>query len=131
GMKVMVTENVEMELDITNGAHGTVVGIICHPEEQSVAHDKETVDLQRLPLCILVKMDRTRMAKLTNLEESVIPIQPACRTFRIKIKENGKENIRCVRRRQFPMIAAYTFTDYRSQGQTLTSVIVDIATPPS
>ncbi|KAI5984330.1 hypothetical protein EDD15DRAFT_2115244, partial [Pisolithus albus] len=27
--------------------------------------------------------------------------------------------------------AAYAFTDYRSQGQTLDSVIVDIATPPS
>ncbi|KAI5981205.1 hypothetical protein EDD15DRAFT_2184262 [Pisolithus albus] len=29
------------------------------------------------------------------------------------------------------MTAAYAFTDYRSQGQTLQSVIVDIATPPS
>ncbi|KIK17866.1 hypothetical protein PISMIDRAFT_110560 [Pisolithus microcarpus 441] len=28
-------------------------------------------------------------------------------------------------------MAAYAFTDYRSQGQTLASAIVDIATPPS
>ncbi|KAI5994164.1 hypothetical protein EDD15DRAFT_2107169, partial [Pisolithus albus] len=29
------------------------------------------------------------------------------------------------------MTAAYAFTDYRSQGQTLPSVLIDIATPPS
>ncbi|KAI5980499.1 hypothetical protein EDD15DRAFT_2331331 [Pisolithus albus] len=29
------------------------------------------------------------------------------------------------------MAAAYAFTDYRSQGQTLPCVIADIATPPS
>ncbi|KAH9943738.1 hypothetical protein B0H21DRAFT_695357, partial [Amylocystis lapponica] len=27
--------------------------------------------------------------------------------------------------------AAYAFTDYRSQGQTISFVIVDIASPPS
>ncbi|KAI9574418.1 hypothetical protein HD554DRAFT_2046964 [Boletus coccyginus] len=29
------------------------------------------------------------------------------------------------------MTAAYTFTDYCSQGQTIPTVLVDIATPPS
>lgn len=33
GMKVMVTENVETDLDITNGARGTIVGIVRHPED--------------------------------------------------------------------------------------------------
>ncbi|KIJ05456.1 hypothetical protein PAXINDRAFT_21291 [Paxillus involutus ATCC 200175] len=28
-------------------------------------------------------------------------------------------------------MAAYAFTDYRSQGQTILSVLVDIATPPT
>lgn len=131
GMKVMVTENVETDLDITNGARGMVVGVICHPEEPTLTNENETVRLERLPLFVLVKMERTRTAKLPNLEESVIPIQPASRTFRIKSKENGKDVVRSVRRRQFPITAAYAFTDYRSQGQTLDSVIVDIATPPS
>jgi hypothetical protein len=34
-------------------------------------------------------------------------------------------------RRQFPVTPAYAFTDYRSQGQTLSHVIIDLATPPS
>ena len=33
GMKVMVTTNVETDLDITNGARGTIVDIILHPDE--------------------------------------------------------------------------------------------------
>ncbi|KAJ7187077.1 hypothetical protein C8R46DRAFT_880272 [Mycena filopes] len=32
---------------------------------------------------------------------------------------------------QFPLTGAYAFTDYRSQGQTLPYVIVDIGTPPT
>lgn len=88
GMKVMVTENVETDLNITNGARGTIVGIVCHPDEQT-----------------------HRTSKLPHLEESVIPIQPASRTLRIKLKENGKDVICSVRCRQFPMTAAYAFMD--------------------
>lgn len=38
---------------------------------------------------------------------------------------------RTVRRRQYPITSAYSFTDYWSQGQTIPYVIVDIAEPPS
>ena len=34
-------------------------------------------------------------------------------------------------RKQYPITAAYAFTDYCSQGQTLPYVIVDIAKPPT
>ncbi|KAI5983647.1 hypothetical protein EDD15DRAFT_2109312, partial [Pisolithus albus] len=60
GVKVMVTENVETDLDITNGARGTVVGIICHPDTAPTQEDTAIVSLEQLPLFILVKMDRTR-----------------------------------------------------------------------
>ncbi|KAF8125257.1 hypothetical protein EV363DRAFT_1119588, partial [Boletus edulis] len=36
-----------------------------------------------------------------------------------------------ITRRQFPLTAAYAFTDYRSQGQTLKNVVVDIGPPPT
>ncbi|KAL4064954.1 hypothetical protein V8B97DRAFT_1193322 [Scleroderma yunnanense] len=43
----------------------------------------------------------------------------------------GREQKRSVKRHQFPITAAYAFTDYRSQGQTLQHVIIDIASPPT
>jgi hypothetical protein len=131
GMKVLVTDNVETDLDITNGARGEIVDIILHPDEPPIG-DEPIIKLEFLPLYILVKLDRTRASKLDKLEEGVIPIQYAQTTMEIKIPNGeGKTVRRTVKRKQFPMTAAYAFTDYRSQGQTLSYVIVDIATPPS
>ena len=54
GMEVMVTENVETDLDITNGACGNIIGMILHPDEPQ--HDDNTiVKLVFLPACILIK----------------------------------------------------------------------------
>jgi len=36
-----------------------------------------------------------------------------------------------IKQRQLPMTAAYAFTDYKSQGQTIEYVIVDIGDPPT
>ena len=33
-------------------------------------------------------------------------------------------------RRQFPVTSAYTFTDHRSQGQTIPAAAVDLVLPP-
>ncbi|EIM85734.1 uncharacterized protein STEHIDRAFT_27417, partial [Stereum hirsutum FP-91666 SS1] len=59
GMKVMVTTNVETDLDITNGARGTVVGIVLHEAEPPIG-DGDVIHLQHQPAYILVKLDRTR-----------------------------------------------------------------------
>ncbi|TFK88573.1 hypothetical protein K466DRAFT_488609 [Polyporus arcularius HHB13444] len=51
--------------------------------------------------------------------------------MRIELTFPGKLPLkRSVVRRQFPITAAYAFTDYRSQGQTIPAVIVDIMSPP-
>jgi hypothetical protein len=131
GMRVMVTDNVETDLDVTNGARGEIVDIILHPDEPPLGDDP-IVQLKYLPAYILVKMEQTRATALNGLDDGVIPVEVVLSTFRIKIKDShGKIVQRTVRRRQFPMTAAYTFTDYRSQGQTIPYVIVDIASPPS
>ncbi|KIK81359.1 hypothetical protein PAXRUDRAFT_156284, partial [Paxillus rubicundulus Ve08.2h10] len=36
-----------------------------------------------------------------------------------------------VTRRQLPLTTSYAFTDYRSQGQTISTVLIDIGTPPT
>ena len=36
-----------------------------------------------------------------------------------------------ISREQLPLTPAYAFTDYRSQGQTINYIIMDLATPPT
>ena len=125
-------QNVQTDLDITNGAHGTIVNILLNPEEPPIHELQPTIKLRHLPTCVLVKLDRTQASKLDGLDESVIPVKPVIKSFRIDCKSpEGKNITHTVRRQQFPMTTAYVFTDYRSQGQTIPAVLVDIATPPS
>ncbi|OSC97675.1 hypothetical protein PYCCODRAFT_1376529 [Trametes coccinea BRFM310] len=51
--------------------------------------------------------------------------------MQIQVKQSRarKPVRRTVRRKQFPITGAYAFTDYRSQGQTIPYVIVDLQTP--
>src|SRR6267154_3638854 len=77
--------------------------------------------------CVLIKLNRTKAKHLENLEPGVIPLVPMQRTFRVMT--GGREEV--VTRRQLPLTPAYTFTDYRSQGQTIENTIINIGTPPS
>ena len=126
GMKVMVTNNLQTDLDITNGARGIVTDIILNPNEPPLK-DGSTVCLKFLPECVLVKLSRTRAATLPHLEEGVIPIQRISSSVQIRV--DGKA--RTVTRTQFPITGADSFTDYRAQGQTIPYVVIDIAPPPS
>ena len=126
GMKVMVTNNLQTDLDITNGARGVITNIILNHNEPPL-EDGSTVHLKFLPESVLVKLSRTRAATLPHLEEGVIPIQRV--SCHMQIKVNGKS--RTVIRTQFPITGADSFTDYRAQGQTIPYVIIDIAPPPT
>jgi hypothetical protein len=85
------------------------------------------VELAFPPAYILVKMDRTKAIQLEGLEKDVLPLVPMERTFAIV----HEKELKTIRRRQLPVTPAYAFTDYRSQGQTISHSIIDIATPPS
>ena len=127
GMKVMVTSNIETELDIANGARGKVVDIMLDKREPAHSEKDCRVKLQYPPVYVLVKLNRTKARVLEELEAGVVPIAAMKRTLMILDGQTRKT----VSRRQIPLTAAYAFTDYRSQGQTLPAVIVDIATPPT
>ncbi|KAF8599107.1 hypothetical protein BDV93DRAFT_402717, partial [Ceratobasidium sp. AG-I] len=73
---------------------------------------------------------------LPGLEEGVVPIVPASKNYNIVVlvvqKDGHVEPVkRAVKRLQFPITPAYAFTDYRSQGQTISSAIIDLADPPT
>ena len=127
GMKVMVTNNLQTDLDITNGARGIITDIILDPDEPELGEDP-IVTLKYLPACILVRLSRTRAGQLPGLDSGVIPIQRVSSAMQIKV---GKDKTRTVTRTQYPITGAYSFTDYRSQGQTIAQAIIDIASPPT
>jgi len=132
GMKVMVTQNVETDLDIANGARGTIVDIWLDPNEPLLALQQPLIKLKYLPVCILVKLEWMHASRLKDLEESVIPVEPTYKPYHISCQTNEGTIVTCtVHRCQFLMTTAYAFTDYCSQGQTIPAVIVDIATPPT
>ncbi|KAI5981633.1 hypothetical protein EDD15DRAFT_2115455, partial [Pisolithus albus] len=60
GALVMVMQNVETDLDITNGVCGVIVDIVLHPDEPPITLHNGVVRLKHLPLYVLVKLDRTR-----------------------------------------------------------------------
>lgn len=125
GMKCMVTFNVNTEQDIANGSRGTVYGIVL--DEREEVSEGPKVTLKYPPAYVLVKLDRTKAPKLDGLPEGVVPIVPIRKDFYINV---GRRRVK-VTRIQLPITPAYAFTDYRSQGQTIEYVIVDIGWPPS
>ncbi|PSS36832.1 hypothetical protein PHLCEN_2v1320 [Hermanssonia centrifuga] len=75
GMTVLVTQNIETDLNLTNGSWGIIVNIILNEDEPPLGTEA-VVRLKYLPAYVLVKMARTRASKLPNLEEGVIPVEP-------------------------------------------------------
>ena len=127
GAEVMVTLNILTDMDVANGVRGVIEGIVLDEREQVMTVTKtNSIHLRYPPRYVLVKLNRTKAPSLENLPQNVIPIVPVKKTF--TITRNGTK--KTVTRYQLPLTLAYAFTDYRSQGQTLEPVIVDIGHPP-
>ena len=127
GAPVMVTLNIHTDLDLANGVRGRIEGIVFDERERIiVTKESHSIRLHYPPRYVLVKLDRTKAPSLEGLSQNVIPVEPVKKTF--MISKNGEKMT--VNRSQLPLTLAYAFTDYRSQGQTLLPVLVDIATPP-
>ena len=93
----MATQNVETDLDITNGARGT---IFLSPDEPVILQLHTTIKLQHVPLYVLVKLSRTRATQLEGLEY-VILVEPTSRTPEYtgsSTCHRGKVNTRTVKR---------------------------------
>ena len=74
----------------------------------------------RPPACVLFKPDRPNSSAFgfKDLEPTIVPIFALQRSIEIK----GYS----VRRKQVPMCAAFCLTEYKVQGSTLTSAILDL-----
>ncbi|KAF5310090.1 hypothetical protein D9619_010532 [Psilocybe cf. subviscida] len=117
GMKVMITENLAFGHGIVNGSEGVV---------QSIKYNEDGFGI-RTAVVAYVHIPGSGM-NLPGLDEDVVPIFPV--STRIDFKFDIKRGISCsgFTRKQLPFVPGYAYTDFKSQGRTLTRVIVDIAT---
>ena len=126
GMKAMVLQNIATHADLTNSSRGIITDIILHPNEDAVTNAENKVYLKYPPVAILFSPFSSSDVQLPGLPKGIIPIFPSRNTFSL----GGKHRI-AVHRHQLALTAAYAFTDYKAQGQTMECVIVDLGKPPS
>jgi ATP-dependent exoDNAse (exonuclease V) alpha subunit len=70
--------------------------------------------------------DKKTRLMFPGLPTGVIPLTPSRALFNVTSRTSRKVKIT---RSQYAMTAGYAFTDYKSQGQTIEYVIIDIGEP--
>ena len=109
GSVVMLTMNLWASVGLCNGAKGTIVDIMYHPDQHPPA----------LPRAVVVKFDNYTGPSLKNLP-SCVPIPPVT------------ASVNSVHERQhLPSKLAWALTIHKSQGLTLDKSWVDIGTKES
>lgn len=129
GMAAMVMVNIATEADLSNGTRGTVTEIILDPRDRltRISDDTGLTLLKYPPVAVMFKPPEPTETSLPGLTNGILPIFPKEITFTIINQDGSKYR---VTRRQFPITPGYAFTDFKSQGQTIERVIIDLAKPP-
>ena len=91
GMKVMVTLNIHTDLDIANGTRGEIVAIVLDPNEPEHPEETREIQLHKLPLYVLVKVDNTRLKALPGLEPGIILLALIAKNMRIGTSKKNKK----------------------------------------
>ena len=126
GMKAMILANISTDSDLANGSRGIIENILLDPREEVQELSTRTIYLQYPPAAIIFRPFFSRNKQLPGFANGCVPILPTQKTFKL-----GGKTGSVIHRLQYPITPAYAFTDFKSQGQTIESVIVDLAKPPT
>jgi len=128
GMKAMIQANISVEASIANGTRGVIEEIILDPLEDAVHEIDEdgVVRLKYPPAMVLFRPNNPTSIRFPGIPEGLIPLTPTKATFTVEGRDGKKHKIA---RKQYPLVPGYAFTDYKSQGQTIECVIIDIGKP--
>lgn len=124
GMQAMVLLNIATESDLANGSRGTVTQIVLDSREDALEVGEDgRVYLAYPPVCVIFRLDHSTFPPFEGLKDGEVPVFPSQTSFTITLDSGEK---RTIHRRQLAMTPVYAFTDYKSQGQTIEQVIVDL-----
>lgn len=117
GMRVMITENIAFGYGVVNGAEGVVHEIKYDVDEKG----------RRFAKVVYVRIAGCGI-KVDGFDRDIVPIFPV--SVRIEFQASRGEDMvkKAFVRMQLPLIPAYAYTDFKSQGRTLPRVIVDLVT---
>nr|GAT47184.1 predicted protein [Mycena chlorophos] len=128
-MRAMVLWNIATEADLANGARGEISDIRLDSREPLplFRNSLNQLCLKFPPAMVVVKLDHFSFPPFRHFKEGELPVLPTTGSFSIKTRDGEPHSIK---RRQFALTPGYAFTDYKSQGQTISHVIVDLESPP-
>lgn len=114
GMKVMITENVSLPLGIVNGTEGVISNI-----------EYEEDGGRRHAVLIYVHIKGSGI-EIPGLPYETVPIFPVAKRLEYqRLVELGLK-VKTFMRIQLPIVPAYAYTDFKSQGRSLERVRVDL-----
>ncbi|CAF1499046.1 unnamed protein product [Adineta ricciae] len=144
GMPVILTQNIAIELGLINGMNGIFRQRVYDLDAVSTDSLSKMfpVNTQYLhkPIYALVQISKSKIeCNLEKLRSKLIPIPIMEQTFQVdisdilpKVNNKSKTNRKAllsIKRRALPLVPAYSITTHKSQGQTLTKVVIDLKLP--
>jgi hypothetical protein len=128
GIPVMVTMNVSVPLCITNGSTGILREIIFDPKE-NLDFSNDTYSVQKLkfqPLALIVEFPNSSFY-LNTFPPNCHPIFPVSVNFTHVFSKGPPKKSTSVKRTQVPLVPNFASTNFKCQGDTFTSAIIDMA----
>ncbi|KAJ8473925.1 hypothetical protein ONZ51_g7564 [Trametes cubensis] len=119
GMKVMIRDNLAFGKRLVNGAEGIVKKVIY-----------DVVDGKAYARVAYVQVPGAGSVA-PDLDEDIVPIFPEKHKFNCTVTSGGVKSVKHVYREQLPLVPSYAYTDYKSQGRSLTTAIVDLKSAKS
>jgi ATP-dependent exoDNAse (exonuclease V) alpha subunit len=147
GMPVLLTENIATELGLSNGTKGVFRQLV-YDNSSEIFNLNEKIfpdntEFIAQPKYALVEFPNCKIdSALATLKSKLIPIFVSEQTFSFDLgellprpiskaaKATKKSTKIMVKRRALPLVPAYSITTHKSQGQTLSKIIVDLVIPP-
>ena len=126
GLPVMLTHNIAVELGLTNGAFGVVTRIAIE-NEQNLKKSDDGYIMENVPEYVIVRFPGLKLDRLPGLDDEEVPIFPMKTSFGMKFPRTMVKST--ISRFQIPLVEAYSYTSYKSQGKTLNAIITDLVPP--
>ena len=115
GMPVLLAQNFDVEDGIVNGSRGIVKRIRYKTDSEG----------KRFLTSVVVEVPGSNEEAMPHLKPCEVPVLSDSIDVTFQSSRNVHGNV-TIKRTQVPVVPAFAMTAHRSQGQTLTKVIVDL-----